>query len=88
MTEIKEMKSGTFFFWVGFAQSKKYPWADKFEANIRAHLESLEEPQKWDYIKKTVPSLPFAIARGFTWQFTPEGADFWLSVYRSVKPEP
>jgi hypothetical protein len=85
MTEIKEMKSGTFFFWVGFAQSKKYPWADKFEANIQAHLESLEEPQKRDYMNKNIPSLSFAIARGFVWQFAPEGAEYWLQVYRDAK---
>jgi len=77
------------FFWVGFAKAKQYPWAEKFETAAHEHLNSLPgEREKWAYINRPIPSLSFAIARGFTWQLTPEGADFWLSVYRSVKPEP
>lgn len=83
------MISETMFFWVGFARSKKYEWAEKFETAVNEHLNSLpDEKVKFEYINRPIPSLPFAIARGFTWQLTPDGADFWLSVYRSLRPEP
>jgi len=69
--------------WVGFFEAANFSWGKQFAENIKNHAEGLEDKEA--YFNRHFPTACFAIARGFVWQLSPEGDQYWLSVYRTVK---
>lgn len=82
--------------WVEFAKENKYPWAEKFSENVKVYVEKVNrELENWteenpdsETVKKRVatdPHLKTAVLTGQgRWEETPEGFEFWRSVYESL----
>jgi tRNA(Ile)-lysidine synthase TilS/MesJ len=82
--------------WVEFAKENKYPWAEKFSENVKIRRSKINcELENWkkeypraETVEKkvvTATSLKFAVLAGQGhWEETPEGFEFWRTVYESL----
>ena len=71
--------------WVGYFEAANFSWGKQFAENIKNHAESMLPESKEAYFNRHFPTACFAIARGFIWQLSPQGDQYWLAVYRTVK---